>query len=174
MSEVNKTEEVKEEVKVEAVEEKAPALSAKEKKKLEREQKRKTLSEKLRYNGKYELLPEKELQKQLRFYRRRFSFKYAAYFTAIPALLFTYAAITYNTLLALLVILIVLPGLLWGILGAIRVRGFALIVVLIGLGLNVLSIALSINPLIDAIPKIGEVFRLIMEHITSSFGGTSA
>lgn len=154
------------------VETKKPAEVKKEVKKIEAPKKEKkqekSLTDKLRYKGDYELLPEKELHKQLRFYHRRFVFKYAAYFTAVLAFLFTFAAYAYNTLIALAVLLIVLPGILWSILGTLRVRGKALIIVLIGLGLNVLALIIVSVPLFIAFSKLGELFSLIMEYIQTT------
>lgn len=150
------------------VETKKPAEVKKIEAPKKEKKKEKSLTDKLRYKGDYELLPEKELHKQLRFYHRRFVFKYAAYFTAVLAFLFTFAAYAYNTLIALAVLLIVLPGILWSILGALRVRGKALIIVLIGLGLNVLALIIVSVPLFIAFSKLGELFSLIMEYIQTT------
>lgn len=139
------------------------------------EKSEKTLSERLRYNGKYDLLPEKELRKQLRFYERRFLYKYSGYVTAIPALFFTILALKYNTLISLMVILMVAPGILWSTLGALKVRrGGALIVILIGLALNVIALIVAAPALVAAVPKIGEVIRLISEYIQSVLGNPPA
>lgn len=136
-----------------------------------KETKKKTLSAKLRYKGKYELLPEKELRKQLRFYEKRHTYKYAAYIGAIPAIFFAILALKYNTLLSLLVVIMIVPGIFYSIMGAIKVRrGLALIFVLGGLVLNLVALFISFPALVDALPKLGEIFRLIGEYIKSAFG----
>lgn len=160
----------KEEISKEKVEEAAQEEVSEE---VIAEKKEKTLSQRLRYKGKYELLPEKELRKQLRFYERRYLYKYSAYITAIPALFFAILALKYNTLISLMVLLMVTPGILWSILGAFKVRrGGALIIILIGLVLNVIAVIVAAPALVDAIPKIGEVIRLIIEYIQSVLGNS--
>lgn len=137
---------------------------------VEEKKKKKTRKEKLRYKGKYELLPERENYRQLRFYHRRFVYKYVPFITAAFAILFSFAAIQYNRLLAISAILIAAPGIFWGILGLLKIRRFAFFVVVTGLVLNVIAIIMAIVPLTQVMGQLGQIWTLIQQYL-SSFGG---
>ncbi|GEM_PF-2546162 len=129
---------------------------------------KKTLKQKLRYRGKYELLPEKENRKQLRFYHRLFIFKYTGLVTGIFAVAFAFGALRYNKLLSISAILIALPGLFWGLTGLFKIRRFALIPLFTGLFLNVAAIALAAIPLIQISSSFGTIWQMIMDYITAA------
>lgn len=129
---------------------------------------KKTLKQKLRYRGKYELLPEKENRKQLRFYFRLFVFKYTGIVTGIFAIAFAFGALRYNRLLSISAILIALPGLFWGLIGLFKIRRFALILLFTGLILNLAALALAAMPLIQIVGSLGTIWQLIMDYITSA------
>lgn len=129
---------------------------------------KKTLKQKLRYRGKYELLPEKENRKQLRFYYRLFVYKYTGIITGIFALLFGFGALRYNKLLAICAFLIVLPGIFWSLIGIFKIRRLGLILLITGLALNVAALALAVVPLINIAGSFGDILQMIMDYITSA------
>lgn len=130
-----------------------------------RKKRKKTRKEKFRYRGKYELLPERENHKQIRFYRRRFTYMASALITGIIGVGFGFLAFKYNHIFALLTVLIVLPGILWGLFGLINIRTKGLIIIIIGLTLNIIAVIMIMKPLWALIPNLGQMYDLIKDYI---------
>lgn len=135
--------------------------------KAERRRNRKTRKERFGYKGKYELLPERENQKQIRFYERRFRYRTTALITGILALPFAFVAFKYNLLFSLLVILMVIPGFLWGLVGLIKIRTAGIITIIIGLTLNVIAVIMISKPLFNLIPHLKVIVDLIKTYFDS-------
>lgn len=115
---------------------------------IKKEKKRKkTRKEKLRYRGKYELLPEKENWKQIRFYRRRATPMAASLITGILALVFAFLAYKYNSLFSLATILIVVTGFIYSLIGFLKIRTKGVIVLIIGFLFSVIALIMIISPL---------------------------
>lgn len=136
----------------------------------EKKKPKKTLTERYRYKGKYELLPERELRKQLRFYQRVFNYRWLGILSGVCAIFFAAIATKYNHYFSLFTLLIVISGLIYGVFGLIKIRRFGLILVLLGVVLNVVAIIMVINPLKLIIADAAEIVQLINDYI-SSIGG---
>lgn len=132
--------------------------------KADRKRRKKTRSEKFRYRSKYPLLPEREIAKQSRFYARRFVYKATALITGILALPLAFLAYKFNRIFAVLVLFIVIPGLIWGLIGLIKIRTSGLIIIIVGLALNVIATIMIARPLYHLIPNLGQIVDLIKDY----------
>lgn len=139
----------------------------KEARREERRRNKKTRSEKFHYRGKYELLPERELNKQTRFYFRLFRYRFASLLSGILALGLAFIAWKYNILFSVLTLIAVVPGLLWGLLGLLKIRTKGIIIVIIGLLLNVLAVIMVIRPFYNLIPQLADMFQLFKDYLNS-------
>lgn len=133
------------------------------KKKKQPNEKRAKVTPKTLYKGKYELLPEKENRKQIRFRDRIFTYSYTALITGIFAVLFAIGAIIFNRLLAFCVVLCVISGLFWGLVGLIKLKAYRRFYVLLGLGLNIIAISISVQPLMESLALSAELLELILQ-----------
>lgn len=133
----------------------------------ERRRNKKTRTEKFHYKGKYELLPEKENYRQLKFYYKLFRYRAAAMISGIVGIGLGFVAWKYNLLFALLVIVAVIPGILWGLLGLIKTRTKGIIIIIIGLVLNAIAIIMIIRPLWELIPHLKNMGQLFKDYLDS-------
>lgn len=89
----------------------------------------------------------------------------SALITGIIGVGFGFLAFKYNHIFALLTVLIVLPGILWGLFGLINIRTKGLIIIIIGLTLNIIAIIMIMKPLWALIPNLGQMYDLIKDYI---------
>ncbi len=128
-----------------------------------KKKRKKTRKEKLRYRGKYELLPERENWRQIKFYRRRFLAIGAPFITGIFALLLGFAAYKYNALFGVLTILIAVPGLIYSLIGLVKIRTKGVIVVIIGLVFNIIGLIMIISPLKTIFSNFGAIQQALKD-----------
>lgn len=128
-----------------------------------KKKRKKTRKEKLRYRGKYELLPERENWRQIKFYRRRFLAIGASFITGIFALLLGFAAYKYNALFGVLTILIAVPGLIYSLIGLVKIRTKGIIVVIIGLVFNIIGLIMIISPLKTIFSNFGAIQQALKD-----------
>jgi hypothetical protein len=128
----------------------------------------KTLTDRYHYRGRYYLLPERELRKQLRFYQKVFNYRFLGIIAGVIALIFSILSLTFNAYFAVFTLLIVITGLIYGLLGMLKLRGLNWLFVLIGIGLNIMAIVLAMKPLTFVFKHLGEIMALINEYMSSS------
>jgi hypothetical protein len=128
----------------------------------------KTLTDRYHYRGRYYLLPERELRKQLRFYQKVFNYRFLGIIAGVIALIFSILSLTFNAYFAVFTLLIVITGLIYGLLGMLKLRGLNWLFVLIGIGLNIMAIVLAMKPLTFVFKHIGEIMALINEYMSSA------
>lgn len=125
---------------------------------------KKTLKQKFGYKGKYDLLPEKENHKQIKFYQKLFNYRYAALIGGIVAMLFAYATIRFNSLFSVVVIFSVLPGLLYGILGLLKLRDWRFFMAASGIVVNVIAVIMVIGPFTAVVGSFGQIWQLLSDY----------
>lgn len=128
----------------------------------------KTLTARYHYRGRYYLLPERELRKQLRFYQKVFNYRFLGIIAGVIALIFSILSLTFNAYFAVFTLLIVITGLIYGLLGMLKLRGLNWLFVLIGIGLNIMAIVLAMKPLTFVFKHLGEIMALINEYMSSA------
>ncbi|OQC11004.1 MAG: hypothetical protein BWX74_00405 [Tenericutes bacterium ADurb.Bin087] len=128
----------------------------------------KTLTDRYRYKGRYYLLPERELRKQLRFYQKVFNYRFLGIIAGVIALVFAILALMFNAYFAVFTLLVVITGLVYGVLGMFKLRGLNWILVLMGIGLNIVAIVLAMKPLTFVFKHLGEIIELISEYISAA------
>lgn len=128
----------------------------------------KTLTDRYHYRGRYYLLPERELRKQLRFYQKVFNYRFLGIIAGVIALIFSILSLTFNAYFAVFTLLIVITGLIYGLLGMLKLRGLNWLFVLIGIGLNIMAIVLAMKPLTFVFKHLGEIMALINEYMSSA------
>jgi hypothetical protein len=128
----------------------------------------KTLTDRYHYRGRYYLLPERELRKQLRFYQKVFNYRFLGIIVGVIALIFSILSLTFNAYFAVFTLLIVITGLIYGLLGMLKLRGLNWLFVLIGIGLNIMAIVLAMKPLTFVFKHLGEIMALINEYMSSA------
>lgn len=128
----------------------------------------KTLTDRYHYRGRYYLLPERELRKQLRFYQKVFNYRFLGIIAGVIALIFSILSLTFNAYFAVFTLLIVITGLIYGLLGMLKLRGLNWLFVLIGIGLNIMAIVLAMKPLTFVFKHLGEIMALINEYMNSA------
>ena len=128
----------------------------------------KTLTDRYHYRGRYYLLPERELRKQLRFYHKVFKYRFLGIIAGVIALIFSILSLTFNAYFAVFTLLIVITGLIYGLLGMLKLRGLNWLFVLIGIGLNIMAIVLAMKPLTFVFKHLGEIMALINEYMSSA------
>ena len=128
----------------------------------------KTLTDRYHYRGRYYLLPERELRKQLRFYQKVFNYRFLGIIAGVIALIFSILSLTFNAYFAVFTLLIVITGLIYGLLGMLKLRGLNWLFVLIGVGLNIMAIVLAMKPLTFVFKHLGEIMALINEYMSSA------
>lgn len=154
-----------------------------EQKKVKREQKRaernerkdgrelkgsKTLTERYRYKGKYFLLPERELRKQLKFYQKVFNYRYLGIISGVIALIFSMLAVMLNAYFAVLTLLIVITGTIYSIVGMVKLRGFSWILGIIAIALNIAAIAVAMKPMTFVFTNLNEIIEMFNEYLEAT------
>lgn len=84
------------------------------------------------------------------------------------ALIFSILSLTFNAYFAVFTLLIVITGLIYGLLGMLKLRGLNWLFVLIGIGLNIMAIVLAMKPLTFVFKHLGEIMALINEYMSSA------
>lgn len=121
---------------------------------------------KKRKKEKYPLLPERELRRQLRFIEKRALYRAKSIIGGAFALAFAIGAIMYFSWLSIFAILIAFEAIITSIIGLIKFKKKLVIYLIIGVGLSVAAIAISLIPLIAIIPRFADVIAIIQDAMT--------